>query len=138
MIGATSRTLGARPGVDIGVFNSGNVVSTVQGMSVSPMPPENLPLWRRPPEFDGTGKDPVFAMDTDNLAFGGTKKNRRPQTILPEKRASTRSASPPLCLLLGSYYRYPAAPKALQGILVALEKLLAQALAREPSVLGRR
>jgi hypothetical protein len=67
MIGATSRTLGARPGVDIGVFNSGNVVSTVQGMSGSPMPPENLPLWRRPPEFDGTGTDPVFAMDTNDL-----------------------------------------------------------------------
>jgi hypothetical protein len=67
MIGATSRYLGARPGVDIGVFNSGNVFSTRQGMSVSPMPPENLPSRRRPPEFDGTGKDPVFAIDTDDL-----------------------------------------------------------------------
>jgi hypothetical protein len=66
-IGSTSRYLGARPGVDIGVFNSGNVFSARQGMSVSPWPPENLPLRRRPPEFDGTGKDPVFAMDTDDL-----------------------------------------------------------------------
>ncbi len=66
-IGATSRSLGARPGVDIGVFNSGSVFSTRQGMSVSPAPPENLPEWRRPEEFDGTGKDPVFAMDPDDL-----------------------------------------------------------------------
>lgn len=67
MIGATARSLGARPGVDIRVFDSGSVFSTVQGMSVSPMPPENLPRHRRPPEFDGTGKDPMFAMDTDDL-----------------------------------------------------------------------
>lgn len=66
-IGATSRCLGARPGVDIRVFDSGSVFSTLQGMSVSPAPPENLPHHRRPPEFDGTGKDPVFAMDTDEL-----------------------------------------------------------------------
>ena len=36
-------------------------------MSVSPAPPENLPLHRRPPDFGGTGKDPVFAMNTDDL-----------------------------------------------------------------------
>jgi hypothetical protein len=67
MNGATSRHLGARPGVDMRVFDSGSVFSTVQGMSVSPEPPENLPIHRRPEEFDGTGKDPVFAMDTHDL-----------------------------------------------------------------------
>ena len=67
MIGATPRHLGARPGLDIRVFNSGSVLSSREGMSVSPEPPENLPHHRRPPEFDGTGKDPVFAMDTDDL-----------------------------------------------------------------------
>jgi hypothetical protein len=66
-IGTTSRYLGARPGVDIRVFDSGSVFSTRQGMSVSPWPPENLPRRRRPPEFDGTGKDPVFWIETDDL-----------------------------------------------------------------------
>ena len=36
-------------------------------MSVSPPPPDNLPYYRRPPEFGGTGKDPVWEMDTDEL-----------------------------------------------------------------------
>lgn len=66
-IGTTSRYLGARPGVDIRVFDSGNVFATVQGMSVSPWPPENLPRHRRPEEFDGTSKDTVFALDTEEL-----------------------------------------------------------------------
>ncbi len=66
-IGATSRYLGARPGVDIRVFDSGSVDPGRQGMSVSPSPPENLPFRRRPEEFGGTGKDPVFEMDTDEL-----------------------------------------------------------------------
>lgn len=66
--GTTSRYLGARPGRDIRVYDSGNVnPAPRQGMSVSPSPPENLPLRRRPPKFDGTGKDPVFEMDTNDL-----------------------------------------------------------------------
>lgn len=66
-IGATPRYLGAKPGKDIRVFNSGSVFSTREGMSVSPWPPENLPSHRRPEEFGGTGHDPVFEMDTDDL-----------------------------------------------------------------------
>lgn len=69
-IGATSRYLGARPGMDIRVFDSGSVFSTRQGMSVSPLPPKNLPKRRRPKEFGGTGKDPVFEMETDELPEG--------------------------------------------------------------------
>ena len=34
-------------------------------MSVSPPPPENLPPIRRPPEYGGEGKDPVWQLDTD-------------------------------------------------------------------------
>ena len=49
------------------VFDSGSVDPGRQGMSVSPSPPENLPFRRRPEEFGGTGKDPVFEMDTDEL-----------------------------------------------------------------------
>ena len=68
-VGAGSRTLGVRPGVDIRLyFADGRVDHRVlEGMSVSPSPPENLPPHRRPPQFGGTGKDPVFELDTDEL-----------------------------------------------------------------------
>jgi hypothetical protein len=36
-------------------------------MSVSPDSPSNLPAHRRPPQFGGTGKDPVLALDSDAL-----------------------------------------------------------------------
>src|SRR5215210_5313626 len=66
-IGATSRYLGVRPGTDIRVLYTGSVSPGQEGMSVSPSPPNNLPVHRRPPKLGGTGKDPVFEMDTDNL-----------------------------------------------------------------------
>jgi hypothetical protein len=67
-IGATSRTLGVRPGIDIRMFSTdGKVYPGLEGMSVSPSPPENLPRSRRPPQFGGTGKDAVFELDTDDL-----------------------------------------------------------------------
>lgn len=37
------------------------------GMSASPPPPENLPSFRRPPEYGGTGKDPLWELETDEL-----------------------------------------------------------------------
>jgi hypothetical protein len=36
-------------------------------MSVSPPPPDNLPPWRRPPEYGGDGKDPLWELETDEL-----------------------------------------------------------------------
>jgi hypothetical protein len=68
--GASSRTLGARPGLDIPVAGDGSVEPETGGMSVSPAPPENLPVFRRPARYDGTGKDPVYEMETDALPFG--------------------------------------------------------------------
>lgn len=65
--GDTSRYLGIRPGIDVQVLHNGSVSPGRQGMSVSPSPPHNLPSRRRPPEYEGTGKDPVFEMDTDDL-----------------------------------------------------------------------
>jgi hypothetical protein len=35
--------------------------------SVSPPPPENLPPYRRPPEFGGTSKDSIWELETDEL-----------------------------------------------------------------------
>ncbi|MEO8391661.1 MAG: hypothetical protein ABI700_01590 [Chloroflexota bacterium] len=60
--GDTARSLGARPGTDIPV-QAGMVSPNTEGMSVSPGSPFNLPAFRRPPEFGGTGKDPVWCND---------------------------------------------------------------------------
>jgi hypothetical protein len=37
------------------------------GISVSPDDPMNLPFFRRPPVFQGTGHDPVWAIDETDL-----------------------------------------------------------------------
>jgi len=66
-IGETGRYLGVRPGVDILVAPDGFVDSGTEGMSVVPPPVENLVDHRRPPDFGGTGKDPVFELDTEVL-----------------------------------------------------------------------
>jgi hypothetical protein len=69
-LGPTTRTLGVRPDSlfgDIIVTKGGLVFPGTGGMSVSPWPPENIEEHRRPKEFGGTGKDPVWEMDTDDL-----------------------------------------------------------------------
>ena len=64
----SARGLGARAGVggDIPVDVHGMVHPETGGISVSPSP-QDLPGHRRPPEFGGTGKDPVWKMNTDDL-----------------------------------------------------------------------
>jgi RHS repeat-associated protein len=70
-VGPTARTLGARPGTDIPV-QGGMVQPQTGGMSVSPGGPHNLPSHRRPPEFGGTGKDPVWCINGCDLPEGLT------------------------------------------------------------------
>ncbi|HEX5973523.1 MAG TPA: hypothetical protein VFY57_00060 [Rubrobacteraceae bacterium] len=53
--------------MDILVAPDGFVDSGTEGMSVVPPPVENLVDHRRPPDFGGTGKDPVFELDTEDL-----------------------------------------------------------------------
>lgn len=67
--GKSARTLGARPGEedDIPIRDDGTVRPATGGMSVVPPPPENMPRFRRPSRFGGTGKDPVFEIETDEL-----------------------------------------------------------------------
>ena len=55
-----------RPG-EIPVGPDGLVHPGTGGMSVSPYDPGNLPEHRRPPEFGGTGRDPVWEHHSDQL-----------------------------------------------------------------------
>ncbi|WP_336505801.1 hypothetical protein [Aliivibrio fischeri] len=65
--GSIARKLGVRVPTDIEVDAQGNVKAGFHGMSVSPIPVENLPRHRRPPEFGGTGKDPIWGLHTIHL-----------------------------------------------------------------------
>ena len=66
-IGPSARTLGARPHVDIPVDPSGSVHPGTGGISVAPDTPSNLPRHRRPPEYGGTGKDPLWSIQASDL-----------------------------------------------------------------------
>jgi hypothetical protein len=68
--GRTARTLGVRPGVDILLAEDGSVAGGQGGMSVAPDSLRNLPAHRRPPEHRGTGKDPIWEFDVDDLGDG--------------------------------------------------------------------
>ena len=65
-IESSARGLGVREGIDITVDANGMVELGKNGMSMSPSP-QDLPSHRRPPEFGGTGKDPVWQIDTSDL-----------------------------------------------------------------------
>lgn len=71
MVGPTARTLGVRPGDDLPVVQ-GRVRPGTGGLSVAPDRPSSLPSHRRPAEFGGTGKDPVWGITTDSLGIGLT------------------------------------------------------------------
>lgn len=66
-LGSNARSLGARPDWDIPVDTLGLVRPGDGGMSVSPDSPLNLPDHRRPSEWDGTGKDPIWAIPKELL-----------------------------------------------------------------------
>lgn len=69
-LGPTARELGVRPDLDIPVDTDGYVEPLTGGISVSPLSPEQLPEHRRPPEFGGNGKDPVWSLTGDQLPAG--------------------------------------------------------------------
>ncbi len=66
-VGPSARSLGARPDVDIPVDCDGCVHPGTGGVSASPDSPSHLPPHRRPQEFGGTGKDPVWKIESDSL-----------------------------------------------------------------------
>jgi RHS repeat-associated protein len=67
---ASARGLGARPQTDIPIDDGGMVRPGTGGLSVSPDDPRYLPPHRRPPEFGGSGKDPVFGTRVRDLPEG--------------------------------------------------------------------
>jgi hypothetical protein len=79
--GRSARTLGARLDTDIEIDNAGQVHPDIGGMSVSPDDPEKLPKHRRPLEYGGSGRDPVWVIDSDNL---GPRLRYRPDPYDPE------------------------------------------------------
>lgn len=67
-IGESARALGIRPGIDVPVSKPEEMIQPGQGgLSVSPDDPMNLPAFRRPPEFQGVGKDPVWMITEAEL-----------------------------------------------------------------------
>lgn len=66
-LGESARKLGVRKGTDITIDDKDNAVHDEKGMSTSPDDPKNLPSHRRPLEFGGTGKDPVWETDSSSL-----------------------------------------------------------------------
>jgi len=75
-VGPSARMLGVRINVDIPVI-AGQVKPGTGGMSVAPDRPENLHPLRRPPEYGGKGKDPIWRLD---LAYIGSDLGFRSDT----------------------------------------------------------
>jgi hypothetical protein len=122
----TARGLGVRvppdPSPDVDVVN-GVVLANGKGMSMARLTPLNLPRHRRPPEWGGTGKDPVWvtspaifigplsynpdtpthanasaARDLPVAAMQGALAGTRlvwVKVAPPEKKPSTKGAAPP-------------------------------------------
>jgi hypothetical protein len=68
-IGASARSLGIRPGIDVTASSANDIVQPgTGGLSVSPDDPMNLPHFRRPAKWQGTGKDPVWTIDDNALS----------------------------------------------------------------------
>lgn len=67
-LGPSSRTLGARPGIDVPAQADTDIVVPGQGgVSISPFDPGNLPVHRRPRSLGGRGDDPVWSIDASDL-----------------------------------------------------------------------
>lgn len=86
-LGDNARTLGARQ-YDILISLDGLVYPDTGGMSVSPNSAMNIHPVRRPQEFDGYGKDPIWKISLSDigchLAYRADPKNSRHGFIEPK------------------------------------------------------
>jgi hypothetical protein len=73
-VGRSARQLGVRtldrlPHNDVSAVRPDDTVNLGEGMSAAPHDPANLPKSRRPAQVNGgTGKDPVWEIDTEDLS----------------------------------------------------------------------
>jgi hypothetical protein len=68
LVAPTARSLGARSEIDVLVDEEdGHVEPGTGGMSVAQDSAEHLPVHRRPPSHGGTGPDPIWVIDEDDL-----------------------------------------------------------------------
>jgi len=89
-----ARTIGVRTSgrrFDIEVSAAGFVQPEKGGMSVSPPPPENLEEHRRPPKYGGTGKDPVWELETDSMT---SDLAYRPDPLDPDRHGFIEPSRP--------------------------------------------
>src|ERR1019366_676227 len=81
VLGPSARTRGIRPGRDApAVLPAGPIHPGEGGLSVSPDDPMNLPYYRRPSAWNGTGADPVWEIGSTQL---GTELVYRPDPDNP-------------------------------------------------------
>ena|SRR5919112_607494 len=90
-LGRTSSYLGVRADYDIFPDDEGLVYPNTEGMSVTPDDWRRMRQDRIPAELGGTGKHPLFALDTDNL--GPLLRVRRDPTN-PVRHAFVEPAHP--------------------------------------------
>lgn len=93
MSGRSARTLGVRvggPHSDIPVDSREMVQPNTGGMSVVLDDPRNLPFFRCPRSLGGGGRDPVFAMNTDQLPTSLLLRRDEPPHCLVEPRVCCR------------------------------------------------
>lgn len=92
-IGPSARTLGVRPGIDVPAVGPNDAISPGQeGLSVTPDDPMQLPLIRRPSNFGGRGRDPVWMIDETDLGTDlvyRTDPNRAAHGFIEPSRTMT-------------------------------------------------
>jgi hypothetical protein len=93
--GASGRLLGVRPGSDstpdVLAIDPGDPMRPGEGgMSVAPDEPLDLPRHRRPVRLGGTGRDPVWYIETDDLEPDLEFRQDRPgHGLIEPKRVMT-------------------------------------------------
>ena len=97
-VGPTARSLGVRrgdqlPKPDVLAIQPVDLIAPeTGGMSVSPNDPTNLPRNRRPPDFGGVGKDPVWQLDETELPSELKARQDKPDHAMIEPVAITSLA----------------------------------------------
>src|SRR5438445_7951816 len=95
LVGASGRMLGVRPGTsptpDVFASAPSDLVLPGQGgMSVAPSDPTHLPRHRRPASLGGTGGDPVWYIEEEDLGLELQIRQDRPtHAFIEPKRPLT-------------------------------------------------